>query len=134
MSECIEKTAKGERQGVGPQSGRRKSVLQVEGNPSKVSPYKEDNQSFPAMAQEFRAQDYVPARVTWYSDKMGHGLASIFGDAETCFIHREALVQAGLRTLAPGDAIAIKIGRGNCGRYAASIRRRNLVNDQKSLA
>ncbi len=121
MGECFEKTEKDERQGVRRQFGRCKSFALTELNPSDASSSKEDNLGFYSNL-DFRSNDYVPARVIWYSDKMGCGIASIYGDAETCFIHREALLQAGMRTLARGDVIAIKFGRSNCGRYAASIR------------
>ncbi len=121
MGECFEKTEKDERQGVRRQFGRCKNFAPAKLNSSDASSSMEGNRGFYSNL-DFRSDDYVPARVIWYSNKMGCGIASIFGDAETCFIHREALLQAGKRTLASGDVIAIKIGRSNCGRYAASIR------------
>ena len=84
-----------------------------------------DSRVFDFDSLDYLASEFVPARVIWYDQDRGYGFASTYGDGEDCFLHWRALEQAGLLTVAAGEALAVRIGRGQNGRVAASVRNWN---------
>ena len=63
----------------------------------------------------------TPARVKWYDSAKGFGFVSVDGEAQDLFVHRSALMRAGLNELAEGQAVRISKVEGRKGMEVGSI-------------
>jgi CspA family cold shock protein len=61
------------------------------------------------------------ARVKWYDPAKGFGFVSVEGEAQDLFVHRSALMRAGLSELAEGQAVRISKVEGRKGLEVGSI-------------
>ncbi len=73
------------------------------------------------LPEEVLSLPLEPARVKWFDKVKGFGFGNVFGRAEDVFIHMEALRRSGFADLQPGEAIALRIVRGERGRQAVMI-------------
>lgn len=63
----------------------------------------------------------VPARVKWFDKTKGFGFANVFGYSDDVFVHVEVLRLSGLADLQPGEAVALRIVKGERGQMASSV-------------
>jgi len=63
----------------------------------------------------------APARVKWFDISKGIGFANVFGERSDVFIHADVLRLAGLASLEPGEAIALRVVQGDRGLFAAEV-------------
>lgn len=74
-----------------------------------------------------------PARVKWFDKLKGFGFATVFGLRGDIFLHIEVIRQAGFVNLAPGEAIGLRVLRGERGLMAAQLVEWEQVPDQGDL-
>ena len=71
--------------------------------------------------EEAAAVPLTAARVKWFDKAKGFGFANEFGSTEDVFLHIEVLRRHGLADLQTGEAIAIKVVKGDRGKMAAEV-------------
>lgn len=59
-----------------------------------------------------------PTRIMWFDRRKGFGFAKVFGEADDIFLHAEVLQAAGLHSVEPGEAVALRMIDGKRGRIA----------------
>lgn len=103
-------------------SSGRLQVISIEGlhaNANKpISPFVE-NASY--TSEELALIPFLPARVKWFDVSKGIGFANVFGQREDIFLHADVLRWAGLASLDPGEAVALRVVEGDRGYFAAEI-------------
>ncbi|NBX43415.1 MAG: cold shock domain-containing protein [Rhodobacteraceae bacterium] len=65
---------------------------------------------------------FVAARVKWFDKAKGFGFANEFGIFDDIFIHVEISRRFGFADLQPGEALAVRIVDGPCGKMAFEVR------------
>ncbi|WP_281859054.1 cold-shock protein [Litoreibacter halocynthiae] len=68
------------------------------------------------------SEDYVAARVKWFDVTKGFGFVNVFGSPEDHFVHVRTLHQAGLETVAAGEAICVRLGENRRGSIVVEAR------------
>lgn len=93
-----------------------------------VAIHADDSQSVPNLVQfstldteTLQSLPYRPARVKWYDQTKGIGFANVFGVADDVFLHAEVLRAAGIASLEPGEAVALRVVEGTRGWMAVEV-------------
>jgi CspA family cold shock protein len=63
----------------------------------------------------------VDAVVKWFNPEKGFGFVSVGDGGKDVFVHASVLQQAGMRDLAEGQRVSMRVVEGMKGREAASI-------------
>ncbi|MEO1471463.1 MAG: cold shock domain-containing protein [Pseudomonadota bacterium] len=74
---------------------------------------------------------FLPARVKWFERTRGYGFVRAFRVAEDVFIHNDVLRRCGIPVPAEGEALLVRVVRGERGAVAAEVR---LWDDIEPLA
>ena len=82
----------------------------------------DDEQLFDIYSIDYLSDQYIPARMVKYCRTKGYGFARAYGDTDDVFVHWSTLERAGLANVAPNTPISIRVGIGQRGLVAASIR------------
>ena len=64
---------------------------------------------------------FLPARVKWFDRVKGFGFANVFGSNEDVFIHMEVLRRSALADLQSGEAVALRLAKGERGLLATQV-------------
>lgn len=94
-------------------------VLKIEPPEGVVVPLAEDAGTL--SADELKALPLEPARVKWFDKAKGFGFANVFGRHEDVFIHAEVLRVSGFADLASGEAVALRVTKGQRGLIAVQV-------------
>lgn len=62
--------------------------------------------------KNFDVSEYQPARVKWYDDVKCFGFVNLFGDDTDYFVHARQLYDAGMNSLASGEAVGVVPAEG----------------------
>lgn len=71
--------------------------------------------------QQLALLPLVPARVKWFDKAKSFGFANVFGQKGDVFLHIEVLRHSGFADLTVGEAIALRVVKGQRGLMAAQI-------------
>lgn len=64
----------------------------------------------------------LPARVRWFDRQKGFGFVNVFGEAEDIFLHMETVRRCGLKDLASGEGIAVRLCQGPNGVMVSDLK------------
>ena len=80
--------------------------------------------------EDIEAIEFEPGRVKWFDKSKGFGFANIFGSTDDVFIHIEVLRRSSFSEVEPGEAVAIKLYKGDRGLLAVQIASWDAVVEQ----